>query len=334
MRQHSPSGHVPSSHVPSSHALSGYVGRHRRQFRRGRTTVAMTALTAVLAVAAGAASVAASASPPGTARDGRRLPTAAHAPAAWPIVPPAGDDAPGKRHPRLDPLPKTRVRAASPVRRKPAWLNPARLNPARLKPAAGWVHPTPTAWLTSCFGPRWGRLHAGIDLAAPLGTPILAAGAGMVVAAGPNGGYGNAVLIDHRDGWLTHYAHMQTILVRAGQVLAAGAPVGEVGSTGHSTGPHLHFEVHRGYFQNPVEPTAWMRAHGVPIPGCENPAPTVSRSEHAGGSATSPDRRSRSAPASPVPAPPPPAPGPSRSADGSPGHPDRPSAPASSHSPS
>ena len=88
------------------------------------------------------------------------------------------------------------------------------------------------------------------------------------MAAGEEGGYGNAVLIDHGNGWLTHYGHMLQIDVKAGQRVRAAETIGLEGSTGHSTGPHLHFEVHRGTYKNPVEPTAWMEAHGVHIPGC------------------------------------------------------------------
>jgi murein DD-endopeptidase MepM/ murein hydrolase activator NlpD len=116
-------------------------------------------------------------------------------------------------------------------------------------------------------------MHEGVDLAAPDGTPIVAAGAGIVVAAGPADGYGNAVLIDHGNGYLTHYGHMSVITVTVGQRLAAGDQIGNEGSTGHSTGPHLHFEVHEGSYQNPIEPTAWMREHGVEITGCASEAP-------------------------------------------------------------
>jgi murein DD-endopeptidase MepM/ murein hydrolase activator NlpD len=133
---------------------------------------------------------------------------------------------------------------------------------------AGWVDPNPGAVVTSCFGPRWGRIHEGVDLAGPDGTPILAAGAGVVVRAGVAEGYGNAVLIDHGNGFLTHYGHMSVVGVRVGQRVAAGEQIGQEGSTGHSTGPHLHFEVHQGFYKNPVEPTLWMHDHGVDIRGC------------------------------------------------------------------
>jgi murein DD-endopeptidase MepM/ murein hydrolase activator NlpD len=136
------------------------------------------------------------------------------------------------------------------------------------KPLQLWVNPLPEAATTSCFGQRWGRLHAGVDLAAPDGTRIRAAGAGVVVAAGPAEGYGNAVLIDHGNGYLTHYGHMSAITVTVGQHVAAGDQIGNEGSTGHSTGPHLHFEVHEGSYKNPIEPTRWMHEHGVDITGC------------------------------------------------------------------
>jgi murein DD-endopeptidase MepM/ murein hydrolase activator NlpD len=133
---------------------------------------------------------------------------------------------------------------------------------------AVWVNPNPTARVTSCFGERWGRMHEGVDLAAPNGTPIVAAGAGVVVRAGVAEGYGNAVLIDHGNGFLTHYGHLSVIAVKVGQHVAAGQRIGNEGETGHATGPHLHFEVHQGSYKHPIEPTLWMHKHGVDIPGC------------------------------------------------------------------
>lgn len=105
--------------------------------------------------------------------------------------------------------------------------------------------------ISSPFGPRkdpFGNtraFHSGIDYPAPRGTPITSVGAGTVLFAGTRNGYGKFVEIDHGGGIVTRYAHMSRILVRSGQQIAAGAPVGEVGSTGRSTGPHLHVEVRR-----------------------------------------------------------------------------------------
>jgi murein DD-endopeptidase MepM/ murein hydrolase activator NlpD len=149
--------------------------------------------------------------------------------------------------------------AATPLQRKTR---------PRPKVTAAWVNPLPEGAVTSCFGQRWGRLHAGVDLATASGTPIRAAGSGTVVAAGPADGYGNAVLIDHGNGYLTHYGHMSEITTAVGRKVKAGQQIGLEGSTGHSTGPHLHFEVHQGHYKNPIEPTRWMHEHGVDIPGC------------------------------------------------------------------
>jgi murein DD-endopeptidase MepM/ murein hydrolase activator NlpD len=99
--------------------------------------------------------------------------------------------------------------------------------------------------LSSPYGWRWGRMHKGIDIAAPVGTPIMAAASGKIVTAGWNdGGYGNLVEVEHADGSVTLYAHNSRILVRVGQQVRQGQQIAEMGSTGFSTGPHSHFEVH------------------------------------------------------------------------------------------
>ncbi len=122
--------------------------------------------------------------------------------------------------------------------------------------AAGSYLPEPTElfqgylWpargvFTSGFGIRWGRMHKGIDIAGPIGTPIMAAATGIVSFAGWNsGGYGNLVEIEHPDGSLTRYAHNHRILVSVGQEVIQGQLIAEMGSTGNSTGPHLHFELY------------------------------------------------------------------------------------------
>jgi murein DD-endopeptidase MepM/ murein hydrolase activator NlpD len=99
--------------------------------------------------------------------------------------------------------------------------------------------------LTSGYGWRWGRMHRGIDIAASIGTPIVAADNGLVTYAGWNdGGYGYLVEITHSNGSVTLYAHNDRILVREGQQVTQGQQISEMGSTGFSTGPHLHFEIH------------------------------------------------------------------------------------------
>jgi murein DD-endopeptidase MepM/ murein hydrolase activator NlpD len=137
------------------------------------------------------------------------------------------------------------------------------------EPEPDWVHPMPGSRTTSCFGQRWGSLHAGVDLAAPHGTPIYAVGAGTVTHAGwVFGGYGISVVIDHHDGHYTHYAHASATKVSPGDRVGPGDLIALEGSTGDSTGPHLHFEVHKGRLWNQVEPTQWMNNRGVRIGGC------------------------------------------------------------------
>jgi murein DD-endopeptidase MepM/ murein hydrolase activator NlpD len=112
--------------------------------------------------------------------------------------------------------------------------------------------------LTSGFGWRWGRMHKGIDIAAPVGTPVLAAASGVVITSGWNsGGYGNMVEIQHPDGSVTLYAHNSALLVSPGQVVQQGQQIAEMGSTGYSTGPHLHFEIHPSG-QGAVNPMAYL----------------------------------------------------------------------------
>jgi murein DD-endopeptidase MepM/ murein hydrolase activator NlpD len=108
--------------------------------------------------------------------------------------------------------------------------------------AAGLVWPV-HGTLTSGFGPRWGRMHEGLDIAGGSGTPIAAAATGTVISAGWSGGYGQLVVLDHGNGLSTAYAHLSSIAVSAGQTVPQGSVVGGMGTTGSSTGVHLHFEV-------------------------------------------------------------------------------------------
>jgi murein DD-endopeptidase MepM/ murein hydrolase activator NlpD len=98
--------------------------------------------------------------------------------------------------------------------------------------------------LSSGYGWRWGRMHEGIDIAAPIGTPVLAAASGVVVGAGWHDGYGNLIKIEHLDGSTTLYGHNSRILVTHGQKVEQGEQIAEMGSTGNSTGSHVHFEIH------------------------------------------------------------------------------------------
>lgn len=107
--------------------------------------------------------------------------------------------------------------------------------------------------LTSNFGRRWGRQHTGVDLASPTGTPIYAADGGTVSLAGRYGAYGLCIIINHGNGYQTLYGHTSKLFVKPGQKVSKGEKIANVGSTGRSTGPHLHFEVRRnGVPQNPL----------------------------------------------------------------------------------
>ena len=110
--------------------------------------------------------------------------------------------------------------------------------------------------VTSPFGYRWGRLHAGIDIGVGYGTPIHAAAAGTVVLAGWTGGYGNYTCIDHGGGLATCYGHQSSYAVSSGAQVSQGQVIGYVGNTGHSFGAHLHFEVRIN--GNPVDPLGYL----------------------------------------------------------------------------
>jgi len=140
-----------------------------------------------------------------------------------------------------------RAQAAPPSAPAPA-AEPQRPAPkAAARPSAsGFIWPIGGV-VTSEYGPRWGSFHPGIDIAGPNGGPIVAARSGVVIYAAYNdGGYGNYVIIDHGDGFVTAYAHQSRLAVKEGQSVSQGQVVGYEGSTGFSTGPHLHFEVRSG----------------------------------------------------------------------------------------
>lgn len=125
------------------------------------------------------------------------------------------------------------------------------------RPFNGYIWPAKGVF-TSGYGWRWGRMHRGIDIAAPVGTPIFAAADGEVIFSGWNsGGYGNLVKIRHPDGSMTLYAHNSKLLVRKGQLVTQGQQIARMGSTGFSTGPHLHFEIHP-YGGKAVDPIAFL----------------------------------------------------------------------------
>jgi murein DD-endopeptidase MepM/ murein hydrolase activator NlpD len=124
-----------------------------------------------------------------------------------------------------------------------------------------FVFPAKGVW-TSGFGYRWGVLHAGIDIANSIGTPISAVADGVVTDAGPTAGYGAWVKIRHADGTVTLYGHVNTWLVSVGQRVFAGDQIATIGNRGNSTGPHLHFSVLRNGTDF-IDPVPWLAQRGL-----------------------------------------------------------------------
>lgn len=154
----------------------------------------------------------------------------------------------------------------------------------QLSPEGSGVSSGKLAWpmdskypITSCFGQRWGKLHGGLDISAPAGTPIKAADGGTVEIAGPSSGFGNTVVIKHSDGLWTLYAHMKdgSIKVRTGQKVDQGQVIGQVNNTGASKGDHLHFNVQTGggaSYANAKDPLKYLPKDMMRqiIPGSSN----------------------------------------------------------------
>lgn len=118
--------------------------------------------------------------------------------------------------------------------------------------------------LTSGYGMRWGSLHAGVDLANAIGTPILSVMDGTVIDSGPASGYGNWIRIKHDDGSMSVYGHMETLDVKVGDRVKAGQKIAGMGNRGFSTGPHLHFEIHPDG-NAAVDPVPWFNERGINI---------------------------------------------------------------------
>ena len=164
-----------------------------------------------------------------------------------------------QRHDGLPPYPETQKYV-----RRIRTLMATYADPTASAPGAGppgtWVRPI-TGPITSHYGPRWGRLHAGTDFGAPIGTPVYAASNGTVLAAGPANGYGRWVKLDHPGGVSTVYGHISREAVSVGQAVGVGQLIAYSGNEGRSTGPHLHFEIRPG--DRPIDPVAFYAAHGV-----------------------------------------------------------------------
>jgi murein DD-endopeptidase MepM/ murein hydrolase activator NlpD len=165
--------------------------------------------------------------------------------------------------PRLD------LKTSHPVVARRA--TPPRASRLRSLPApplvARWVRPC-SAGVVSDYGMRWGQMHKGVDFGASYGAPIRAIGDGVVVGAGyqsDEAGYGQITLIRHANGMVSAYAHQSRMLVGAGDHVTAGQVIGYVGTTGHVTGPHLHFEIRTQTHGGQIDPLPWLRAQGVSV---------------------------------------------------------------------
>ncbi len=130
------------------------------------------------------------------------------------------------------------IRAAQSPSASPFGGSPSAAAPS----SSGFIWPA-QGTLTSSFGPRWGRMHEGIDIAGGSGSAIVASASGTVIVAGWSGGYGNLVVMDHGNGMSTAYAHNSSIAVFVGQRVDQGSVIAGMGTTGHSTGVHCHFEI-------------------------------------------------------------------------------------------
>ncbi|MDX2932545.1 M23 family metallopeptidase [Streptomyces ipomoeae] len=145
----------------------------------------------------------------------------------------------------------------------------ARLNQPKTGRTRAWVAPVETYELSASFGgggEHWASRHTGQDFAVPIGTPVRAVGEGRVVKVSCGGAFGIEIVVQHRDGYYTQYAHLAAVTVDQGERVAPGQWIGQSGTTGNSTGPHLHFEVRiTPELGSGVDPVPWLRKRGVQL---------------------------------------------------------------------
>lgn len=132
---------------------------------------------------------------------------------------------------------------------------------AQVSAAPGGAAKPAEGELTSGYGARWGTVHYGIDIANSIGTPIHSTLPGTVIESGPASGFGMWVRVQHSDGLISVYGHIDSSTVSEGQQVAAGEQIATMGNSGQSTGPHLHFEIHEN--GNKIDPLPWLRSRGV-----------------------------------------------------------------------
>ena len=238
-------------------------GRHRRPKSSGAPAYLTAATLAAFAV--GGVNVPGAI---GASRDsGRMDPVASTTDSKPPVVPAAVLRArvAGQQAARA-----TRLRAAKAEADRLAAIakNKAekRAKEARERARPKWVKPLLNYSMSAHYGETsylWSSTHTGQDFSAPFGSPIRSVGDGQIISAGWDGSYGQKVVVRHADGTETWYAHMSSF-VRTGGSVKAGDVIGRVGSTGNSTGNHLHFEARPGG-GDPVEPMSWLRSHGVRV---------------------------------------------------------------------
>ncbi|MFJ4829690.1 peptidoglycan DD-metalloendopeptidase family protein [Streptomyces sp. NPDC088747] len=144
-----------------------------------------------------------------------------------------------------------------------------RLDQPETDSTRAWVPPVETYELSASFGSggeRWAGRHTGQDFAVPIGTPVRAAGAGRVVKVSCGGAFGIAIVVQHPGGYYTQYAHLAAVTVDQGERVEAGQWIGQSGTTGNSTGPHLHFEVRvTPELGSGIDPVPWLAARGVSL---------------------------------------------------------------------
>ncbi|NEB04580.1 M23 family metallopeptidase [Streptomyces sp. SID13726] len=144
-----------------------------------------------------------------------------------------------------------------------------RLDQPPQAPAGPWVTPVAVYELSAGFGSggaRWANRHTGQDFAVPIGTPVRAVGAGRVVKVSCGGPFGIEIVVEHTGGYYTQYAHLAAVAVDQGEQVAPGQWIGQSGTSGNSTGPHLHFEVRvTPELGSAVDPVPWLAARGVPL---------------------------------------------------------------------